>query len=294
LASDKWRGYSKNTQDTHRKSLYGVRRAWGSKPLSFFDDPLVYSELLTWQGTLADTPGSADNFINVLSAVLKFGVNEGLVEENYAAGIPDLFDIRGRAHITWSRENLDRFVACSDRLGMPQVGDAALLAFECGMRPQDLRTAQEVHVQHDVLRKFALKSSPQGRRYYATIPRTADLDAVVARCRSRFRMEGVENLLVTPKGKAWRDFQLENAVRLVRNKAGIRYFDPKTGECEDLHLHDLRGTFATRLILTTDLCDEQIATLMGWSARSVASIRRVYVSDRARIRQIGKLLWTDL
>lgn len=53
------------------------------------------------------------------------------------------------------------------------------------------------------------------------------------------------------------------------------------------HLHDIRGTFATRLMTMTDLTDEEIAGIMGWSPDEVKRIRAIYVDDTARTMAIG-------
>lgn len=53
------------------------------------------------------------------------------------------------------------------------------------------------------------------------------------------------------------------------------------------HLHDVRGTFATRLMTTTDLGNEEIASIMGWSPAEVERIRRIYVDDAARNVALG-------
>jgi integrase len=67
----------------------------------------------------------------------------------------------------------------------------------------------------------------------------------------------------------------------IRDLANIVHLDPETGEARKEHLHDVRGTFATRLILA-GLTDEEAADTMGWSPEQVATIRRVYV-DQARV-----------
>jgi hypothetical protein len=45
--------------------------------------------------------------------------------------------------------------------------------------------------------------------------------------------------------------------------ADIVYVDPDTGERRKKHLHDVRGTFATRVILA-GLADAEVAEVMGW------------------------------
>jgi integrase len=49
----------------------------------------------------------------------------------------------------------------------------------------------------------------------------------------------------------------------------------------DRHVHDLRGTFATRL-MAAGFSDTEIALVMGWRAERIAAIRMRYV-DRGRV-----------
>lgn len=71
-------------------------------------------------------------------------------------------------------------------------------------------------------------------------------------------------------------------------KAGIVHVDDETGATRKKHLHDVRGSFATKLMTATDLTDQEIAGIMGWSPEEVGSIRKVYVSEDARVVAIGK------
>jgi hypothetical protein len=57
--------------------------------------------------------------------------------------------------------------------------------------------------------------------------------------------------------------------------------DPDTGERRLKHLHDVSGTFATRLILA-GLNDAEVAEVIGWSVEQVSGIRRTNV-DQSRV-----------
>ena len=74
----------------------------------------------------------------------------------------------------------------------------------------------------------------------------------------------------------------------IAKKAGITHVDDETGRTKSKHLHDVRGTFATRLMTTTDLTDREIAGIMGWSEEEVERIRRIYVDDTARNVALGR------
>lgn len=53
------------------------------------------------------------------------------------------------------------------------------------------------------------------------------------------------------------------------------------------HLHDVRGTFATRLILA-GLADAEVADVMGWSVEQVSGIRRSYVDQSQVVVAMGE------
>ena len=61
-----------------------------------------------------------------------------------------------------------------------------------------------------------------------------------------------------------------------RDKAAIVHVDEE-GNSRTKHLHDVRGTFCTMLLVECVLSDEETAEIMGWSKERVGGIRKVYV-----------------
>lgn len=62
---------------------------------------------------------------------------------------------------------------------------------------------------------------------------------------------------------------------------GSRYNDAKIASGIDRHLNDLRGTFVTRCMIA-GLTDQEIADIVGWNTKDIASIRARY-ADQARV-----------
>ena len=62
---------------------------------------------------------------------------------------------------------------------------------------------------------------------------------------------------------------------------GSRFNDAKLASGIEVNLHDLRGTYATRCMLAK-MTDQEIADILGWATKDVASIRVKYV-DHARV-----------
>jgi hypothetical protein len=79
------------------------------------------------------------------------------------------------------------------------------------------------------------------KRFRVTIPKTEELEALIAELRTRPRH-------VDDDGTARRK-----------------------------HLHDARGTFCTMLLTEWELTDEEAAEIIGWSKDQVRGIRKVYV-----------------
>ncbi|WP_206241695.1 hypothetical protein [Novosphingobium terrae] len=61
-------------------------------------------------------------------------------------------------------------------------------------------------------------------------------------------------------------------------------------------LHDLRGTYATKLMTLPggSLTNSEIASVMGWSETQVATIRKRYVDEAAIVVAIGRRIAGDL
>lgn len=76
-------------------------------------------------------------------------------------------------------------------------------------------------------------------------------------------------VLLNSRGKRWTESGLET-VWQRRKPAGF-----------DRRIHDLRGTYAT-LLASKGLTDDEIARVIGWTAKEVSAIRARYV-DEARV-----------
>jgi len=161
------------------------------------------------------------------------------------------------------------------------------LAALTGLRREDLTTLTWAEVRENAIVKRAAKVS-RGRRRTVTIPRIAELEALLNELRTRSRNEGVQTVLVSSKGAPWTPDGLNTAFDSVRDKVGIFHTDDD-GTKRAKHIHDLRGTFCTKL-LKAGLSDEQVADVMGWSPDQVRGIRRVYVDQGQIAMAIGERL----
>lgn len=289
-SSPEWERLSVNTKKTWGSALDRIEEKWGKVPLAIFDDQRMIEKVINWRDSRAATPRAADIGIDVLRALLKFGIQRGLLRINVAEKIGKLYVNGQRAEIIWTDEDLFAFAKAADEVD-EHVNDAVQLASVTGLRREDLARLTWAAVGEFAIVKKALKAS-RGRRRFATVPRIPELDAVLDRLRTRHREQGVDTVLVTTAGRPWNLDTLSKEVTRVARKAGIVHTEPDEAGGAPVvrrkHLHDVRGTFATRLMTTTDLSNEEIASIMGWSPEEIERIRRIYVDDTARNVALGR------
>jgi integrase len=193
----------------------------------------------------------------------------------------------------WTEADIDRFRQAATDRNLPHLVDAIELAALTGFRRADLVSATFDEVGEHAIVRTALKKS-RGRRRRAAVPLLPETKELLARLRSRERQEGVQTLLVNSLGRPWGSpVSLGDRFHSVRDAAGIMEpGDPSLGtSARPKHLHDLRGTFVTRLC-RAQLTDEEIASIVAWSPQNVAEIRRRYVDDAAVVVAIGQRLST--
>ena len=275
--SPEWKRMSESTKRTWGSSLNKIDERWGDTPLNVWNDPRMAGKVVQWRDERADTPRTADFGITVLRALLKFGRLRGKVSINVAEGIPQLYRTGNRAEIIWTNEDINAFGAACKELGMLHLHDGLRLAALTGLRKADLVSLTWDEVTPEAIIKRAAKES-RGKRRTATMPRIPELDALLDELRLRKRADGVTTVLVNSFGKPWSGDGFGGSFGRVRDHAKIIHIDPDSGERREKHLHDVRGTFCTKLFIA-GLTDQEVAAVMAWSPSQVASIRRSYVDQ---------------
>ena len=287
--SPEWKAYAPDTHRLYEVGLKKIENRWGNVPLEVFDNPRMHAKIMSWRASLAATPAGTDNLITALSSLLSFGVARGKLRINVAAGIGDLYQLGRRAGIIWTQEEIERLVQTAHALGRQLIADAVRLVSETGFRLLDLISVGFEHVLDHAIVKTLHKRTRAGHSV-AVIPRNPRLDLVLDMLRGRPRSPGMNSLLVNHHGQSWRDYNLGIGFRLVRDTCGIGHLDARTGDYIPKTLHDLRRTYATRLMTECNLSDEEVATILGWTVDYAAKIRWVYVDERTRVEAIGRLL----
>ena len=285
-SSPEWTALAPGTKRTWGSALDLIEKKWGNLPLEVFNDPRMTGKVVAWRDSRAATPRGADIGITVLRALLEFGRLRGRIAINVASNIPTLYRNGQRAAIVWTEDDMDRFAAVARKRNRIQLLDGLRLAALTGLRREDLVTLTWAEVGEHAIEKVALKRS-KGKRRRVTMPRIPALNALLEELRTRYRKDGVDTVLVNSFGETWSASGFGGSFNRIRDEAGIAFVDAETGERKWKHLHDVRGTFCTKLLTETDLSDHEIADIMGWAADKVTAIRRVYVDQSSVVRAIG-------
>ncbi|MDF1835942.1 MAG: tyrosine-type recombinase/integrase [Alteraurantiacibacter sp. bin_em_oilr2.035] len=263
-----------------------IEERWGEVPLVVWNDPRMVAKVVAWRDSRAKTPRAADIGVQTLRALLEFGRLRGHVSINVANGIPSLYRTGQRAEIIWTDNDVALFIKSAQKLERPHLADGLRLAALTGLRRADLVTLEWDHVGETAIRKRALKSSRK-KRQFVTVPIVSELKDLLADLQTRRRIEGVKTVLVNSFGEAWSADGFGGSFNRIRDHANIVHVDGDTDEEHKKHLHDVRGTFCTKLLTEHGLSDDETARIMGWSVAKVASIRQVYVDDSALIHSLA-------
>jgi integrase len=288
-SSPEWSALSASTKKTWGSALDRIEEKWGETPLAVWNDRRMVAKVVARRDSRAATPRAADIGVTVLRALLEFGRLRGRVVFNAAANIPQLYRNGQRAEIIWTDDDIARFANAAKELGLQHLVDGLRLAALTGLRRADLVTLTWAQVGEFAIVKKALKRSA-GKRRHMTMPRIPALDTLLEELRSRKRRDGVETVLVNSYGDPWSGDGFGGSFNRVRDAAAIVHIDEDSGEKIRKHLHDVRGTFCTKLLTEADLSDREAADIMGWSPERVAAIRRVYVDQSKILVALGERL----
>ncbi|WP_221795294.1 tyrosine-type recombinase/integrase [Aquisediminimonas sediminicola] len=269
--SREWQKLAPTTRKQWGIRLDLIEAKWGVTPISIWSDPRMVVKVKAWRDDAYSTPREADYRITVLRALLEWGRLNSRVSVNVAVGIPQIYEGGNRAEIIWTDEDISAF----KEHARPDIFDGLRLASMTGLRRADLLELQWGEVGTTAIIRVTNKSKRRKPRK-AVIPIYPKLRALLDELRERHRNEGVANVLVTEAGEPWGLDNFTHAFAKARDTANIVHDDGRKK-----HPHDLRGTFATNLILS-GFTDQEAAGVLGWAPEQVANIRSHYV-DQARV-----------
>lgn len=259
----------------------------GGLPFKLLEDRRVRADLLDWRDQWADRPRAADYAMQVLSRVLGWAHGRGLLAINAAAGVEQLY-ASDRADQIWTADETARYVA---KAGSPEVGFIVPLANVTGLRREDLARLDENDHVGDLAIVMATGKS-QGRKV-VRVPLLPEAKVLLAEIKAQkvrrhaqlcsiARRKGTpppplsSRVLTNTRGKPWTVNGLEHQVIDTKQAAGV-----------NKHLHDCRGTFATRL-RKGGLTAPEIADILGWEEDRVQRLLATYVDQDAIIQEIAE------
>lgn len=260
----------------------------GGMPISALNDPRVKADILAWRDQWRNTPRGADFLMQVLSRVLSWGQQRGLLTINVVIGLGRLYK-NNRADQVWTADELERYAAASSS---PEISFAAPLACLTGLRLDDLHTLAWSEVGEFAIVKVTKKGRGKRTAVIPLLPETRDL---LARIRAQQVSRHAElvahaerigrqpptlplTVLSNTLGRRWAYSGLETRVNDTKAAA-----HPPI----DKHLHDARGTFATRL-RKAGLTAPEIADVLGWDEDRVEKLLTVYVDRDTIVKGIAE------
>jgi integrase len=264
-------GAGRLAESTHKhwtRWLDEIIKEFGTMPVKALKAKGVRRQFTLWRDRRASTPRAADYGVQVLKRVLSWAFGEELIEKNPALGIEMIYS-SNRADIIIEDTELQSILAGCTR----HAAWAIRLAAATGIRRGDL-----VRITWDQVSEFDIgfNTSKSNFRQRATVPLLADARALIAEIRDDREQQLKEGrvpsayVLTSHQGRPWTADGLTQAFLRAARKVGIKK-----------HLHDLRGTAATRFILG-EFSNEEVAEILGWEVAGVGRIRKRYV-DGARI-----------
>jgi integrase len=278
LASPEWTNLAPRTRQVWRHIVERIRTRWGTTPIALWSEPRQLREVIAWRNAFSHQPRTADHQITVLHHVLNWARLHGEVALNIAANIPRLYKSGMRAEIIWHDEEITRFCVAAPI----QIADGMRLAVLTGLRRADLVGLTWSEIEPLKIKRVTQKS--RRRRKRAIIPMTPALRELLDELAIRPRWPEVKTVLVNSRGQSWSGDGFSHSFNEVRDALDIRHIDGRKK-----HLHDVRGTYATRLVLL-GLSDQEIGDILRWSAQQVSEVRKLYVEDDAAVRAIGARL----
>jgi integrase len=250
-----------------------IRAEFGDTPLAVLNDREMRGDILEWRDRWINQPRAADMAIQAFSRVLSFGVDRGRLQQNVLIGVGQLYEA-DRSDIIWEPQHFAAFASQAS----VEVQEGVDLAACTGLRRGDL-----VSVPWDAVGDHAIvwKTGKSRGRRLIVIPLLPETKTLLAAIKARHAAEMAtkpeakrrplpSTILSNSRWQPW-----------TASGFGSRFNDAKVESKISVHLHDLRGTFATRCMIA-GLTDQEIADILGWSPKDVAAIRVKYV-DQARV-----------
>lgn len=283
------RAYSDLADSTKRiwsPWLDRIKTDLGKLSIKTFDRPEIRQVIKRWRDRWADTPRTADLGKQVLSAVLSYAVEEGLLGKNPCFGISNLYRVN-RSDLIWLPDDIAKFAECA----VKEFVFALRLACLTGLRESDLIALRWDDID-DI--SIVMKTGKSAGRLEYVVPRYDELNALLEEIKA-YQVDRAAKAAKIPKavkgpyptviiasrGRPWTPNGFQSAWGDAKEAVRARY--PEYMDEFELHFHDARGTAATKFA-TAGYSDEEIAEVVGWEKAKVTKIVDRYVRRGARLK----------
>jgi hypothetical protein len=273
LDNPTFKNLAPRTQKDTRESIFhpinGIEIKFGDAPTAAFERPEIRRAAYLWQDAIT-SDRVADRRMKDLTKIVAWAIDRRFITHHHLQRMNPRYTV-DRSDIIWTDDEITAFVTVAPEW----VSRVLIAATETGLRPGDLTLLSRGHVQ----------STTHGQRIFM---RTAKRKKVVSIPVTQRMAELIEatpktrlNILATSTGQPFKGTNyMMKSVREWRRKAGIR---------EELHLHDARGTAATRLF-RADASLREISMHMGWSVQHTAKMIEIYVQQNPAEHEADLLL----
>ena len=260
-------GMAASTQTEWRRHLDQIQTKFGTTSVNAIQKRGARALIKRWHEQMSDTPRKADYALTVLTRLFNWAIDEERMYRNPASGITRLQRSGGRAHVTWTKGEIDAMCKATDK----HFANVIRFLYFTGMRRGDAIqvTWNDVDRQAGLIRRATSKSN---RRHTARIPITAELAKVL----DALPRTSV-TILETKHGKSYASpNSLSKSFNGVRDRLGIK----------GKHLHDLRGTRVT-LDFADGMTDVDAEAKFGWAPGQGGKMRSVYAdADQIAVARV--------
>lgn len=256
---------SKYTKRDYRMWADRAKSEFGTAPLRFFEKPEFRQDVIAWRDRWTHSPSQADAALSVLSVILSWGVERGRLDSDPVKLIRKKYRGALRADILWTDDEIESFASAMPR----HIARAFRLIAWTGLARSDI-----VSLRWSEVGDLYISHPRSKTRNEQIIPLFDQSRSLIAEFREAAKSHDVRALAVVTDrwGEPLSPERFDKAVQRARKK--------RPGVAEGKTLHDLRGTFATRL-MDAGFSDGEIDEVLGWETGRSKDIRRVYISRRS-------------
>lgn len=265
LGSPEFLTCAADTKKAYRHYITLARDEFKGAKVKWFDDPSMRADLVEFRARWRHKSRAAEYAMQSLSVVFAWGAQRGWLATNPASFIAREYEADSRADIVWLDHEIDKVAAHMQ----PHVARAFRLAAWTGLARTDL-----VKLRWDEIGKTHIERKRNKTAVETVIPLFDQTRALL----KQFPKTAL-TVVTNVRGKPFTPAGFSAVVDVARGKAGIK---GKT-------LHDLRGTFATRL-MRAGVTDDEIDEILGWEPGKSTAIRRKYISRKAVVLSVVERL----